>query len=246
MSKSKEKKQAKKDKQIDVNDYESKDITTAGKLFLIIFFIVLFGCAVVNRFTKVFEKTEKPVEKQQSVYKSDYEIISQMSKLYKNGNYKLNLVIDNDNERKEIIIKSTTDGKHIYIKTNQSTKRYIYTNNKYYLLEETPIEVNADEVLKEYIQEIIDLDNITNKINSQSIDLLEESYFIKRFKIIKDGKENIILNINYNNAIEKIIIDCTNYYNELYNANQNKVTYEMTFTDVNSTVIDELKLYKFD
>ncbi len=162
----------------------------------------------------------------------------------------LNLLIRKENETKELIAKTYRDENQIFYINGD--KIFKYSNNNFII-------DNNSKIYNNYDKTFMDMDNINELIEKHTyeIDLKEEDYDIKRYKIEasrvidiyndynktdldKRVSGEVILDIYYNkDDLKGLKLDLTNLYQNL-NYDYIKVTYTYEFANFNKINIASL------
>ncbi len=184
-------------------------------------------------------------------------IISELNNI--KDNYKQKVTISKDLE--EIIVEREVMGESEAGRQIIEDEEidYIFYGNEYYIIPEE-IPVKKDDNFDPFLGNdttFIEVANIIDLINSskESVDLTEENYKIKRYKIslsdliviynnannaeiaLKENKD-INLNINYNENIESIEIDLTELFNLIHEENYKQVIYKIEYSDIEKIELD--------
>ena len=235
-------------------DYENKKniIKLAGCILFIIIMIIYVNVMPKNYSNNKGQNNTNTIE--------ENIILNELSNI--KDNYKQKITISKDLE--ELTIEREVLGNNEAGRQTIDDKEtnYIFYENEYYIItEEVPI--RKDETFDPYLNNditFINIENIIELINSskESIDLAEENYKIKRYKIslsdliviynkvnnaeisLKENKE-INLNINYNENIESIEIDLTELFNLIYEEDYKQVIYKIEYSDIEKIELDGIE-----
>lgn len=212
----------------------SKEVGKSTYFYSIVFLIVL-GFALFSNF---FGSTN--TKKQET---TPVEIVDQnLFESLKDNNFEIKFLIIKDMEIKKYIIERESINTEIVTQIyKDTTEKYIIKENKVYK-DEKIIETSIFDKTESFFMNI---ENIKNLINNKTyeIDLKEENYDIKRYKIEmstllasynKISKEDIkklvsgeiIIDVNYKNKdIESIKMDLTALYKNLEFDYENVIYY---------------------
>lgn len=235
-------------------DYENKKniIKLAGCILFIIIMIIYVNVMPKNYSNNKGQNNTNTIE--------ENTILNELSNI--KDNYKQKITISKDLE--ELAIEREVLGNNEAGRQTIDDKEtnYIFYENEYYIItEEVPIK--KDETFDPYLNNditFINIENIIELINlsKESIDLAEENYKIKRYKIslsdliviynkvnnaeisLKENKE-INLNINYNENIESIEIDLTELFNLIYEEDYKQVIYKIEYSDIEKIELDGIE-----
>ena len=177
-------------------------------------------------------------------------------------NYKQKITISKDLEQLTIereVLGNNEAGRQII---DDKETNYIFYEKEYYIIAED-VPIKKDTTFDPYLGNditFINIENIIELINSskESVDLTEEDYKIKRYKIslsdliviynkannaeiaLKENKD-INMNINYNENIESIEIDLTELFNLIYEENYKQVIYKIEYSDIEKIELDGIE-----
>lgn len=235
-------------------DYENKMniIKLAGCVLFIIIMII---------YVNVIPHSNNNNQKQNNTNNiEENSILNELSNI--KDNYKQKITISKDLEQ-VIIEREVKENNEAGTQTiGDKEINYIFYENEYYTISEEE-SVKKDTTFNLYLDNdttFINIENIIELINSSkdSIDLTEENYKIKRYKIslsdliviynkannaeiaLKENKD-INMNINYNENIESIEIDLTELFNLIYEENYKQVIYKIEYSDIEKIELDGIE-----
>lgn len=245
-----------------ISDFKQKNLTEEDKikrdklklLLYLVFFIVLIIVVRISNNNNNNKTTQTPKEET-----TKDEIITLLEPL-KDNNYEVNINLIVDNDLINIVKRMDGVGREIfYIKYRGEENVYFRNKDSYYLLNnDSLIETNEYKKIYEYEETFLDINNLIKLLKKGSfIDLKEESYDIRRYKIpltevlniyneIHNTNEftslskEIVIDVRYKTSLKGIFIDLTDFNNYIMKTEYGKVTYELTFTDINKVDLSSL------
>ena len=223
-------------------------------LLYLVFFVILI--VVVRISNKNNVKVNNPTDETPKVD----EVISLLEPL-KNNNYEVNLNIIIDNDLINIVKRmNNLDSEIFYISYRGEESAYYRYKEIYYILNNEEItKTNEYKKLFDYDETFLDINNLIKVLEEASyIDLEEESYNIRRYKItlndvlsiyneINNTKEftslnkEIVIDVRYKNSLKGIYMNITDFNNYIEKTEYSKVTYELTFDDINNVNLKSLE-----
>ena len=137
--------------------------------------------------------------------------------------------------------------------TPNGETNYVYYDNNYYLISQEEM-IKKDNTFKPFLdfdQTFIDINTIKEiiELSKEVVDLQEENYKIKRYKIslsdliviynrinntevaLKENKE-LLLNVNYNENIESIEIDLIELYKAVGKTDIKQIEYKIEYSNI--------------
>lgn len=178
------------------------------------------------------------------------------------NNFDSKITISNNIEELTIELRRESDKKEIISKTyNDKTENYVFIEDIYYKLdlEKSNIEtIDNPNIYNGYDITFLNILNIIELINTtDKIDLKEESYLIARYKVdltdvlnlynninktdyITLEESQIIINVNYNNSIEAINLELTNFYNIIKPNTYTEIKYNLSFNNIGLIDLSDL------
>ena len=137
--------------------------------------------------------------------------------------------------------------------TTNGETNYVYYDNNYYLISQEEM-IKKDNTFKPFLdfdQTFIDINTIKEiiELSKEVVDLQEENYKIKRYKIslsdliviynrinntevaLKENKE-LLLNVNYNENIESIEIDLIELYKAVGKTDIKQIEYKIEYSNI--------------
>jgi len=234
------------------NDLFSKIKTTNENQKNLIYLIgygalILIALIYVNLAPNSGEKKENYKENTNEVV--EINIKEELEQIKDNYSHKITI---KDGISKYIVERDIQDQKEIgLITTEEEQTNYIYIDDYYIIKDETNIIKEEVNVFRDYDGTFAKAENILAILNKakEEIDLEEEKYKIKRYKISlsefvttynqinktdyrTDYNDVIIVNINYNEKIESINMDLTTFYNNILNLQKNEIIYTIEFSNI--------------
>lgn len=137
--------------------------------------------------------------------------------------------------------------------TPNGETNYVYYDNNYYLISQEEM-IKKDNTFKPFLdfdQTFMDINTIKEiiELSKEVVDLQEENYKIKRYKIslsdliviynrinntevaLKENKE-LLLNVNYNENIESIEIDLIELYKAVGKTDIKQIEYKIEYSNI--------------
>lgn len=187
------------------------------------------------------------------------QVISLLEDL-KLDNYEMNINLIIDNDIVNIVRRMQNKEKEIfYIKYREEENAYLKDHENFYIINETSVKKTIEyEKLFDYDETFLLGSNIVNLLEKNSlnyIDLKEEKYNIRRYKIplnqvlefynelygvseFTSLAKEISVDIRYTSNLESIYLDMTNFNNYIKESEYGRVTYEISFTDIGSVNLE--------
>lgn len=217
--------------------FKDGKLNLRGKVTIIVFFVLIVFFMSASRAIPTNESNkEQGLEQETTTFKTDKDLITELSNI--KNNYKLNLTIKKDDARETIILSKDNNKEEIIIKSNEFIEKYYKVNENYYTIANTVNLVEnfnkLNNLVETYINPISIKEHLINGIDSENNEIKSKNYLTNN---------NTKIEIIYNESIEKIIIDLTEEYNQLYESSYSNVIYEIVFSDINIVKIDEIDLY---
>ena len=235
-------------------DYENKMniIKLAGCVLFIIIMIIYVNVMPHSNNNNQEQNNTNNIE--------ENTILNELSDI--KDNYKQKITISKDLEQLTIereVLENNEAGRQII---DDKETNYIFYEKEYYIIAED-VPIKKDTTFDPYLGNdptFINIENIIELINSskESVDLIEEDYKIKRYKIslsdliviynkannaeiaLKENKD-INMNINYNENIESIEIDLTELFNLIHEENYKQVIYKIEYSDIEKIELDGIE-----
>lgn len=223
-------------------------------LLYLVFFIILIIVVRISNNNSSNKQIQSPNEEKQKD-----EIITLLEPL-KNNNYEVNINIIVDNDLINVVKRIDGLDKEIfYIKYRGQENAYFRKQDTYYLLNnDSLIETNEYKKIYEYEETFLNINNLIKLLEKGSfIDLKEESYDIRRYKVpltetlniyneihstneFTSLSKEIVIDIRYKTSLKGIFIDLTDFNNHIMKTEYSKITYELSFTDINNVNLSNL------
>lgn len=239
---------------LEKKDYENKMnvIKLAGCVLFIIIMIIYVNVMPHSNNNNQEQNNTNNIE--------ENTILNELSDI--KDNYKQKITISKDLEQLTIereVLDNNEAGRQII---DDKETNYIFYEKEYYIIAED-VPIKKDTTFDPYLGNdttFINIENIMELINSSkdSIDLTEENYKIKRYKIslsdliviynkvndteipLKENKE-VDLNINYNENIESIELDLTELFNLIYEESYKQVIYKIEYSNIEEIELDGIE-----
>ena len=217
--------------------------------------VKLIGCLIFIIIMIIYvnltpKSTNNEIPNGNEVLENDV-VTSELDKI--NNNYSQKITIIRDLEE-YIFEREVLDNNIVGRETTPNGEtNYVYYNSNYYLISQEEM-IKKDDTFKPFLdfdQTLIDINTIKEliKLSKETVDLQEENYKIKRYKIslsdliviynrinntevsLKENKE-LLLNINYNENIETIEIDLTELYKAIGNTDIKQIKYIIEYSNI--------------
>lgn len=239
---------------LEKKDYENKMnvIKLVGCVLFIIIMIIYVNLTPNTSNNSQTQNNKNNIE--------ENSILNELSNI--KDNYKQKITISKDLEQ-VIIEREVKENNEAGTQTiGDNEINYVFYENEYYIISEEE-SVKKDTTFNLYLDNdttFINIENIIELINSSkdSIDLTEENYKIKRYKIslsdliviynkvndteipLKENKE-VDLNINYNENIESIELDLTELFKLIYEESYKQVIYKIEYSNIEEIELDGIE-----
>ncbi len=231
----------------------------------LIFYGIVFALILVLSLTsRLLKNNEKPVENTppvNTVEKDNKIDIEEMVKVLENNNFDMELSIIADTDILNVIKRKENINKELVSVTcRDETKNYYRNNYDIYLIEEESYSLtNNVKFYNDYDDTFISITNILKLIDvsNDSLDLKEENYDIKRYKVSVEDTLKIYNNykglnidkkyngedkVDINYKDEKLLgitLDLTSFYKNV-NSDYRSIKYYFTFDNIGSADISEI------
>lgn len=241
-------------------ELNASELEKQNKIKLILyvaFFVILI---VVVRLSNNNTNTNKN-DPQMNNDRTEDQVILLLDEL-KENNYEVNINLIIDSDMVNIVRRmQDADTEIFYIKYRGNENVYFRNKDNYYILEGEEItKTNDYEKLFNYDETFLNPTNLVKlleKNSSSFINMTEEKYNIRRYKI---SLQNILtmyneinssneftsltkedsIDIRYTDKLKGIFINLTNFNNYITNSDNTVITYELTFDDIGSVSLTDL------
>lgn len=238
------------------NIFSNEQKTNIIKLVIAVLFILVM---VILTRTSNSSTNSNSYENETNTPKTD-EVLSLLKNL-KEDNYEININLTINKDLINIVRRmQNKEAEIFYINFRGEENAYFRDNKDYYIINETGIEKTFDyKKLFEYNETFLLASNIVSLLennNTSYIDLQEEKYKIRRYKISLNSvlefynelyglseftslSKEISIDIRYNNnTLQSIYMDMTNFNNYIEDTEYNVVLYEIDFVDIGKVNLD--------
>lgn len=238
------------------NIFSNEQKTNIIKLVIAVLFILVM---VILTRTSNSSTNSNSYEKETNTPKTD-EVLSLLKNL-KEDNYEININLTINKDLINIVRRmQNKEAEIFYINFRGEENAYFRDNKDYYIINETGIEKTlVYKKLFEYNETFLLASNIVSLLennNTSYIDLQEEKYKIRRYKISLNSvlefynelyglseftslSKEISIDIRYNNnTLHSIYMDMTNFNNYIEDTEYNVVLYEIDFVDIGKVNLD--------
>ena len=238
------------------NIFSNEQKTNIIKLVIAVLFILVM---VISTTHSNSSTNSNLYENETNTPKTD-EVLSLLKNL-KEDNYEININLTINKDLINIVRRmQNKEAEIFYINFRGEENAYFRDNKDYYIINETGIEKTLDyKKLFEYNETFLLASNIVSLLennNTSYIDLQEEKYKIRRYKISLNSvlefynelyglseftslSKEISIDIRYNNnTLHSIYMDMTNFNNYIEDTEYNVVLYEIDFVDIGKVNLD--------